>query len=1348
MNRPKTTSLLALLLMLGTALTASAYDFIYDNLRFTILDANAKTVEVAQMNPVTTRGVWEIDANPVYNGVTYTTVAVGDSAFYNCTGMTSITIPNTVTRIGTSAFRYCTGLTQFTIPSSVTNLGHYSLSYCRRLKNVAVPNSVTTMGNGVFYDCDSLNTVTWSNQLTTIPTYTFYECMQLSNFDMPHWITSIGYCAFYETNLQQIIVPYGVTDIGDYAFAQSRQLTTVLIPSSVTMIGFRALDYCPSLTDIYCNMSNPPSMQFLDVPATCMAYVPVGMVDLYKPYGWDHFNQVVDGAFDFNYGPGFSATTPYHMTITSAEPVTYNGTTYAGTAKYVYHPNIETSSATIFTTDNYETDNMCGSGKRYLMTEIGHYCLENSQFLNVTVAGSIKSIETNAFARCRSLKNVTLPEGLEYIGWQAFIECRALTSIAIPNTVTNIGEAAFAYCSNLDSVQWPTGMDNIPNHCFYYCGLKKYKMPHWIKSIGESAFGWSGLTGNVILPYGLETIGNSAYYATEHVKTVLIPSSVTQLGNETFRYCDSLTTIYCNMAVPPAMNFERVPSTCMAYVPVGKVQQYHETTGWNGLIVEAGAYDFNYGSAYSPTAIYHMTITSDEPIEYNGETYAGTAKYVFHPNIEATTSSAFYPAFYETNVMSGGGKNYLITEIGDSCFRLSSATITNIDFTSCGKLTKLGHDAFWGSKLQQLTLPASVTTYDAWALYYMPNLAHLYVDNPTPVTISSNTFYYADQNRATLHVPTQAAVTAYKAAPVWKNFFSIDTEDPMVYYDITISGVPVTNANCANITGEGISGSVTYDPSSKTLTLNNAVLDYPNNQCVIINAEGVTLDIVGTDNVIGSPESIVYTGILSFYPLSITGDGYNLSKISVYSSSAGLNCCDGNNTISDVSLFLNSTECAAIQGPASDMYNTSGNIDVVSSHLELNPGPGSGYYPISYLRHLTLDGCFIATPQGGYWDSEHSGIVDAQGDLVIGEPAVIDVDVNYGVSICGIPVTNQNYRSITGPGISGNVSYNPYNNLVYLNGAHLTPPEYNAPAIYFYNGRDAYVYFNGHDNQIGTRNDSIKYGIFCEGGRLNVEGATADYSQNSLRIYSSYAPVVHMSDDNGNDPTVVTTLADGSLYLYSSKVVYYARRADNSTLQINGCHVETTSAGGYYPFNALDELYLDNCYFAEPAGGWWYFDVNDNYGFGILATAEGYIHSGPIVIEYGEEPAGMRGDVNGDGEITPADISALINYLLGGNVWPAAIKAPANGKTLSAVQPITLIEAPVLDIRPVKTEAAEKMESKASKLPEAVGTPQPMSERPAHPATDDEAPFKASPDEGLLTPVVPTPGDIKPARDI
>ena len=388
------------------------------------------------------------------------------------------------------------------------------------------------------------------------------------------------------------------------------------------------------------------------------------------------------------------------------------------------------------------------------------------------------AIGDEAFSYCTELSRCTLPNTITRIGNYAFLHCEILPDITFPNSVTSMGPGAMQHCYKLGSVTWSTGMTTIPDWTFGYCySLTDFQFPHWITSIGLNAFTQTNIK-QAILPYGLKTINMVAFNSCPSLATVLIPSSVTSVSSSAFGYCSSLKTMYCNMATPPALDFTDVPYDCRLYVPVGKVDQYKAKSGWSNhsSYVDAGAYDYNYGDGYDPNGLYHMTITSATPVTYNGTTYAGTAKYVYHPNIEATTATTFAPWLSETDGMCGSGKDYLITEIGDSCFFNSPASITSISFEACKKLTKVGHDAFWTSQVKKLKLPASVTAYGEYALYYMPNLTDLYVMNATPATVPNNTFYSHDQQRATLHVPNRAAVNAYKAAEVWKKFYSIVSE--------------------------------------------------------------------------------------------------------------------------------------------------------------------------------------------------------------------------------------------------------------------------------------------------------------------------------------------------------------------------------------------------------------------------------------------------------------------------------------------------------------------------------------------------------------------------------------------
>jgi len=85
---------------------------------------------------------------------------IGNYAFSGCTGLTSVTIPNSVTSIGKSAFSYCSGLTSVTIPNSVTGIGNYAFRGCTGLTSVTIPNSVTSIGNYAFYGCSGLKVLT------------------------------------------------------------------------------------------------------------------------------------------------------------------------------------------------------------------------------------------------------------------------------------------------------------------------------------------------------------------------------------------------------------------------------------------------------------------------------------------------------------------------------------------------------------------------------------------------------------------------------------------------------------------------------------------------------------------------------------------------------------------------------------------------------------------------------------------------------------------------------------------------------------------------------------------------------------------------------------------------------------------------------------------------------------------------------------------------------------------------------------------------------------------------------------------------------------------------------------
>ena len=185
--------------------------------------------------------------------------SIGDSAFYKCSSLTSIVIPNSVTSIGEEVFKGCSSLTSIVIPNSVTSIGSRSFSECRSLTSVTIGDSVTSIGSYTFEYCYSLTSIVIPDSVTTIGYSAFYDCYSLRSVTIGDSVTSIGSSAFEGCrSLTSIVIPDSVTSIGSRAFYDCTSLTSIVIPDSVTSIGGYAFLGCRSLT-IYCEVESQPS---------------------------------------------------------------------------------------------------------------------------------------------------------------------------------------------------------------------------------------------------------------------------------------------------------------------------------------------------------------------------------------------------------------------------------------------------------------------------------------------------------------------------------------------------------------------------------------------------------------------------------------------------------------------------------------------------------------------------------------------------------------------------------------------------------------------------------------------------------------------------------------------------------------------------------------------------------------------------------------------------------------------------------------------------------------------------------------------------------------------------------
>ena len=370
-----------------------------------------------------------------YNGLPVT--SIGSGAFSGCSGLTSITIPDSVTSIGQSAFNGCSGLTSITIPDSVTSIGQSAFRNCSSLTSITIPDSVTSIGESAFSGCSSLESITipfvggsvktasdtyqypfgyifgtssYSGGVRTYQVYpgsisssttssyyyipaslksvtvtggnilygAFYNCSGLTSITIPNSVTSIGQSAFRNcSGLTSITIPDGVTSIGDYAFYNCSGLTSITIPDGVISIGMEAFYGCRGLTSI-------------TIP--------------------DSVTSISSGAF------------AYCDLLT-------NITVEEGNA--VYH----SEGNCIIKTDSKRL--IVGCKKSVIPSD-----------------GSVTSIGESAFEGCSSLKRITIPKGITMIDWGAFKGCSSIEGITIPNSVTRIESEAFAYCTRLGAIRF------------------------------------------------------------------------------------------------------------------------------------------------------------------------------------------------------------------------------------------------------------------------------------------------------------------------------------------------------------------------------------------------------------------------------------------------------------------------------------------------------------------------------------------------------------------------------------------------------------------------------------------------------------------------------------------------------------------------------------------------------------------------------------------------------------------------------------------------------------------------------------------------------------------------------
>ncbi|MBR2914015.1 MAG: leucine-rich repeat domain-containing protein, partial [Oscillospiraceae bacterium] len=376
--------------------------------------------------------------------------------------------------------------------------------------------TLTIKGKGAMYDWESgkapwyeqrasITAVVLPDGLTSIGNYAFQGMTNLESITLPEGLTTIGENAFSVcTGLKEVEFPEGLTTIGVRAFFNT-SLTKVSIPASMTEIGSRAFSLTVKLAEIEVAEGNPNYCS-------------------------------VDGIL-FN----------KDKTELVFYPPAKEGTAYAT-------PDSVTSLHANAFDYSKLTDITLNEGLTIIGTSAFLHC---KALTNVTLPESLIQIDTQAFYGCEGLESITFPEGLKVIKKEAFFNCNALTSVHIPQNVTSIEVGAFSYASSLSEITVDaenpayTAVDGVlfskdMTTLYRYPCAKEgetYVIPNSVTTVYAVAFRFSKLK-NVTFPYGLETIGSKAFAESPNLEEASLPASVTQISSGAFENCNAMQKVY------------------------------------------------------------------------------------------------------------------------------------------------------------------------------------------------------------------------------------------------------------------------------------------------------------------------------------------------------------------------------------------------------------------------------------------------------------------------------------------------------------------------------------------------------------------------------------------------------------------------------------------------------------------------------------------------------------------------------------------------------------------------------------------------------------------------------------
>ncbi len=377
----------------------------------------------------------------------------------------------------------------------------YTFKDNKNIESVVIPEGILGIGNKTFKGCSNIKQIIVPESIVSIKKDAFdgTKCFQYED-DMLI-VNNILVRYNEKANKKTVVIPEGVTKIEDRVFCGHKEIEEIVIPKSVTNIGwfpFTETKWFENQGDVV-TVNNILVELKENSPITKLT-VPDGIKTVLS-YSCDNCKNLKEVIFPEG--------------LTEIRQSAFNGC------------------------ENLESINLPNTLKN-MHEGAFHEC---SKLESIEIPKGIEMIEYDCFSGCTNLKKITLSEGIKIIGSGAFSKCMNLEEIAIPKSVTKIGYGAFSFCTKLKKAVIPEGVKKIESTTFYSCeNLEEVVIPKSVTTIEEGAFDNCKSLKNIVLPEGVKTIKKEAFWGCDSLESITLPQSLKSIPTYSpFWYSNNLT---------------------------------------------------------------------------------------------------------------------------------------------------------------------------------------------------------------------------------------------------------------------------------------------------------------------------------------------------------------------------------------------------------------------------------------------------------------------------------------------------------------------------------------------------------------------------------------------------------------------------------------------------------------------------------------------------------------------------------------------------------------------------------------------------------------------------------------